>query len=119
MGVDHYSCDGCSCGYPDDSDYICSCDCGSGFCSFQCGKLENYFNPWNPYFQKKGPAIEDDDPRHDKWEEGDYSIDKNKPITCAVCRKEKENDWVLLCALLRYYKITREEAIEIWKKQED
>lgn len=118
MGVDYCSCDGCSFGYRDDSEYICHCDCGSAFCSFSCGKLENYFDPYNPEQQKKGELIDEDDPRWEVWEnEGNFSIDKSKPITCVNCRKEVENDSILLAALLEHYNLTRDQAVQIWKKQ--
>lgn len=99
MGVSYYECAGCSFGYRDDSEYVRHCDCGSGFCSFECGELTNC-GEWN-----------DDNMS--------YHIDPEKDMTCKICRKEAENDYVLLQALLKHFNITREEAFEIYKNQKE
>jgi hypothetical protein len=117
MGVNYYECDGCGTGYRDDSDYCVHCECGNSFCGLSCGKLENYFNPHLPDYRGRDHKIADDDPRHNQWDEGYFGIDETKPITCVICRKEKENNDVLLEALLKHYKITRKQAIKIWKEQ--
>ena len=44
-------------------------------------------------------------------------IDQDKPITCVICRKEEANDNILLHALLKHFKLTREQALEIWQKE--
>jgi hypothetical protein len=120
MGVDYLKCDGCDSGYRDDSEYCCSCDCGNSFCGISCGKFENYFNPFL-LNEKNGrrQEIDDSDPRYDDWENGIYGVDKEKPITCVLCRKEKANDWLLLEAILRHYKITREDAMKIYKEEDN
>jgi len=104
MGVDYYQCDGCDTGYRDDSEYACGCDCGGMFCSDICGKLTNFTYDF-----------EDED------EDGDpgkgNAIDASAPITCVLCRAERATDFGLLSALLKHYKLTREEAFEIYKKQ--
>jgi hypothetical protein len=118
MGVDYLQCDGCDIGYRDDSDYCVSCDCRASFCRLGCGKLKNYYDPFLPEeITGKETEIDENDPRWDDWDDGNFAIDKKKPITCVVCRKEKENDQVLLAALLKHYKITRKDAIKIWRKQ--
>lgn len=108
MGVDYYQCDSCNLGYRDDSDTACSCDCGSMFCRHKCGKLENWAEMEEP---------EEDDPKYQAWLNGNCRIDMDKPTTCVICRKEKENDRVLLYALFEHYGITRDQAFEIYKKQ--
>ena len=110
MGVDYYKCDGCGRGYRDDSEYACFCNCGSMFCSEQCGKLENY-----AVLEEQ----DEGDPRYQDWIDGNCQIDKDKPITCCICRKESYNEQVLLYALLQHYGITKEQAVEIYKKQKD
>lgn len=115
MGVDYYQCDGCDNGYRDDSEYACFCDCGSKFCNSVCGKLQNYYSFEDLERQK----VDENDPRWEELENGLNHIDKDKPITCCICRKEKYNHYVLFHALLRHYNITEEDAFEIYKKQED
>lgn len=99
MGVSYYSCSGCDWGYRDDSEYVCTCDCGSSFHSRDCGKLQNYCD-WNE-------------------ETESHRIDDYKDITCKICRKETENDYVLLRALLKHYNLTREQAFQIYKNQKE
>lgn len=111
MGVDYYQCDGCGRGYRDDSEYACYCDCGCNFCNLKCGKLDNYLDPAT----KDEP--EKNDPRYQDYLNGECHIDKSKPITCVICRKESYTETALLEALLEHYRITRSQAMEIWKKQ--
>lgn len=101
MGVDYYQCDHCVTGYRDDSDYCAWCDCGAKFCHMDCGKLVNFHYEYN----------EDDG-------QG-YAIVKDVPITCVLCRLEAANDHGLLKALLKHYGINKEQAFEIYKKQND
>lgn len=118
MGVDYLQCSGCDRGYRDDSEYCVYCDCGNGFCGLSCGKLKNYFNPHLPdETNGKDPEIDEKDPRWAEWDEGNFAVNANKSITCVVCRKQHATDEVLLFALLKHYKITRKDAIKIWKKQ--
>lgn len=97
MGVSYYECAGCEIGYRDDGEHVCYCDCGSGFHSRECGKLQNY-GDWN-----------------DETESS--RIDNDRNISCKICRKETENDYVLLRALLKHYNITRDQAFQIYKSQ--
>lgn len=119
MSVDYSQCDACGFGYRDDSEHVCYCDCGSHFCRYDCGKLGNYFSPYNPHFAPQAAQIDEKDPLYEDWENGVFCIDKNKPITCVVCRKEQENDEVLFYAILKHYGISRQDAIKIWKKQKE
>lgn len=115
MGVDYLQCDGCSSGFRDDSDYCVTCDCGSMFCNKICGKLENYYSFRDLEKQK----VSDDDPRWEELENGHNHLDKSKPITCCICRKERYNHHVLLQALLQHFNLTEEEAFEIYRNQKD
>jgi hypothetical protein len=122
MGVDYLKCDGCDNGYRDDSEYCCSCDCGSSFCRLGCGKLENYFNPYL-LDENNGRRIEvnedENSPRWEEWDNGNYVIDDKTPITCVICRKESHNDYVLLQALLKHFNLTKAQAVKIYKGQKD
>ena len=40
MGIDYFCCDNCEKSFPDCIDYF-SCDCGSMFCSDECGGKQN------------------------------------------------------------------------------
>lgn len=100
MGVDYYTCSNCGTGYRDDSEYCCYCDCGSNFCDDDCGKLKNFTYEYD-----------EDDP------EKGHAIVKGIPITCVICRKESANDYVLLEALLKHFKLTRKQAFKIYKNQ--
>src|SRR5271165_4308841 len=97
MGVDYYQCDACGFGFRDDSDYCVWCECGAKFCSESCGEMDNY-SEWNDVEQTN-------------------RFDLNKDITCVCYRKEHATSDMLLGALLEHYSITRDQAIEIWKKQ--
>jgi hypothetical protein len=97
MGVDYYQCDKCSFGFRDDSDYCIYCECGAKFCSEECSKIENY-GEWNE-------------------DEETFRIDINKDITCICCRKQHATDEMLFQALLKHFKITRNQAFKIWEKQ--
>lgn len=107
MGVSHYECDGCSCGFRDDDEYCAWCECGNKFCSIKCGKVENYLEEYQEH---------ETDENLDRYR-GDR-IDNDKPITCKVCRKENHTDYVLYQALLKHYNLTEEDAIKIWKEQD-
>jgi hypothetical protein len=100
MGVDYYQCDSCDRGYRDDSEYAASCDCGGMFCSDTCGELENFTYEYD----------EEDGKGH--------AVDASRPITCVLCRLQKATDFGLLAALLKHYGLTRDEAFEIYKKQQ-
>ena len=116
MGVDYLQCDGCSSGFRDDDDYSVYCDCGSTFCTKNCGKLDNYYTYRD---LQKQPDVKEDDPRWEELDNGHNHIDKSKPITCCICRKEKYNHYVLLQALLQHYNLTEADAFEIYKNQKD
>src|SRR5208337_3864321 len=80
------------------------CTCGKQFCTAKCGEMHNYIG-W-----KECELILGNDPRWDRFDNEDFRIDTNKPITCSFCRKTKATDEDLLKALLKHYKITRVQA---------
>ncbi len=112
MSVDYYQCDSCNIGYRDDSQYACACECGANFCSLECGKLDNYADPAN----QEEP--DEDDSAYQDYIDGNCRIDKNKHITCLICRKEKFTDYGLLHVLMEHFNLTYEQVIEIAKKQD-
>ena len=98
MGADYYQCNRCDTGFNADSDYAVFCECGACFCCQSCAKPTNY-----------GPWVD---------EKSEHRIDPNKEITCMVCRKEIFTDTALLKALMKHYKLTQKQVIEIAKNGE-
>lgn len=90
MGVDYYQCASCNTGFRDDSDYCVWCE---------CGKVDNY-GEWND-------------------EEETNRIDLDKDITCVICRQESYTDYTLLESVLKHFKITRKQAIKIWREEKN
>ncbi len=43
--------------------------------------------------------------------------DFDKGGKCCICRKEVATPYILLHALLRHFKLTEEQAFEIWKNE--
>lgn len=113
MGVDYLQCDSCQRGYRDDSDYACYCDCGNSFCHKDCGKLNNYLD----WATREEP--EEDDPDYQDYLDGVCRIVKSQPVTCVICRYEQYTDYILFESLLKHFKITRDQAIDIWKAEKD
>ena len=106
MGVDYFECESCNLGFRDDSDYCIWCECGCGFCSIQCGRVQNCLENY----------IEgEDDESQDRYR-GDR-IDLDKPVTCIICRAEKYTTYTLFQALLDHFNLTKEQAIDIWRAQ--
>lgn len=109
MGVSYFTCDGCNIGYRDDSDFACYCDCGSNFCNKDCGKLDNYLDP------SSYQDLDEEDPLYQDYIDGDYHINKDKQITCVICRNESYTNSTLLDSLMKHFNITKEQVIDIWK----
>jgi hypothetical protein len=109
MGVDYFTCQSCNTGYRDDSDYACYCDCGCNYCNNDCGKLENF----------KYEYDDEDCPTGVDYVEGSHAIDRDKPITCIMCRKEAVTDYILLNFLLKHVNMTREQVTKLYKEDED
>lgn len=93
MGVDYYACEKCNKTYPDCGNYFVCRGCDSNFCSDKCGARQ---------------IVEDE------IDEYDFDL-----TTCVFCRKEVFTDNQIICALLKHFSITREQAIEICRQQEE
>ena len=116
MSMDYSNCEGCNCIYYDGNEGVCYCDCGNSFCSFECGKLTNHFTPE----ESDKVVMDEGDPRGEDIENnGNYHIDNAVKITCVICRKEVITDYVLIRGLLKHCNLTRQEAEEIIRNQED
>ena len=89
MGVEFYVCANCTETFPDCGEYYFCEECANHFCSRKCADPK--------------PMDEDDEDLRN----------------CCICRKEEANDYILLNALLRHYKITRKDAMKIWQEQDD
>jgi len=91
MGVDFYTCanEGCRRTFPDCGPYFGCTTCYSHFCDDECGDKK--------VIDKSLKA----------WEDGNS--------TCNLCRGESVLDKDLLSFLLKKYKITREQAVEMYK----
>ncbi len=89
MGVDFIPCAACGETFPDCGDFYPCEECGNCFCSRECAKME---------------LIDED-------------TEGNEISNCCICRKERGNDYVLLEALLRHFKLTREQALKIWQDE--
>lgn len=103
MSLIYVTCESCQLNYNFEGEYTCECDCGRFFCTEKCGIISNY----KPY---------------DENDEDTYTpnrVNKDLSITCAICRHEKFNDFVLFEALMRHYNLTKSQVIEIWKNQKD
>lgn len=111
MGVDYYTCHGCNIGYRDDSPSACYCDCGNNFCNKDCGKLDNY--------EEILEEPDENSLNYQDWIDVNWRIYKDMPITCVICRNEKFTNYSLLCAVLKHFNITRDQAINIWRENNE
>lgn len=113
MGADYYKCDSCTCTICLGNDGECNCECETTYCTATCGKLKNY-KDW-------------DDDSEDDWDKVNYAeskrhlgyrVNKDLPVTCSLCRREKYNDVILFDALMKHCKLTKAQVVKIWKKQQ-
>lgn len=95
MGVDFYTCAKCERNFPDCGNYYSCEECSNVFCSDKCANPEPFYDP-----------LDEDG--------GGEEIER---YTCCICRKEDANDYILLNALLRHFKLTREQALKIWQEE--
>lgn len=102
MGVDYYSCAVCDYNFPDCGEYYTCTHCEHMFCSKECAKLKHTYEGEEGY---------------DEREANNYGSDSC--TTCVLCRKETATDHQLLHALLEHFKISYDQAMEIYRKQED
>lgn len=97
MGIDYYVCDYCMSGFPDCSSKFRSCEmCGRSYCSDECALLKE---------------IEAD-------EDFEAIIDYDEKYNCRMCRREDANDSTLLHFLLKHFKLSYDDALNLWKKEE-
>ena len=99
MGVDWYSCSNCGQSFPDCGYYFTCSKCEHLFCSDKCGAKH---------------LIEEGEPGYSEKDINWYG----HCTTCVLCRKESATDNQLLHALLEHFKITYEQAMEIYRKQD-
>lgn len=88
MGIDYRTCV-CGENFPDCDATWCE-DCGTAFCSNECSGCTN---------------------NEDENGEEVYGC-------CVVCREENTSDSELLDALMKHYKLTRDQALEIWRGED-
>lgn len=98
MGIDFLVCSECETGFPDVSDYE-FCDCGRDWCSEDCAEKNGLLKP----------EILDEDGEFE-----DYDYDN---FTCQFCRGEKFDDDVLLNFILKREGISRQDLINLYKKE--
>jgi hypothetical protein len=103
MGVDFYTCANCSRNFPDCGNYYFCEECSNQFCSNKCADPQ-------PLDEEEGED-ENNDENDDDYDNTRYS--------CCICRKEEANDYILLEALLRHFKISRADALKIWQDEKD
>jgi len=96
MGVDFYACANCGRTFPDCGYYFSCYTCNHHFCSNDCGGREVEQDPNDPDGTKGYEEI----------------------TTCILCRKEDATDYQLLKFLLNHFKITREQAMELYRNGE-
>lgn len=104
MGIDYYTCTKCERNFPDCIDFYTCEECENLFCSRKCADLKII------ELNDSEDNIDDED----ELDNEEYYEDK---YNCCICRKEEANDYILLNALLRYYNITRDDAMKIWREE--
>lgn len=96
MGVDYYSCKNCGETFPDCGDYV-GCECGKHWCSDECAEVDG--------FQEEEDGFQ---PVDSQWEQ---------ETSCQFCRKEDFEDSELLTLALELLKITREDLVAMFSRQ--
>lgn len=94
MGIDFYSCEECGYNFPDCGEYFSCTGCEARFCSTECGGRKL--------------MVEDE-------EAEDYNEDMT---SCILCRKETATDRDLLYFLFKHFKMTHEEAMVLFRKED-
>lgn len=87
MGIDYYACEHCGDTFPDVGSYE-SCNCGRVWCDDNCAETGGLLS--------------------DEWGEDS---------TCKYCREEEFDDEVLLDFVLKRENISREDLIQLYKRE--
>jgi hypothetical protein len=98
MGIDFYSCENCGHNFPDCGEYFSCSGCYAKFCSDECGGRQLHFSELDE--DEDEESIEDDH------------------TTCVLCRKETAIDHELLAFVLKHFKMTYDEALELYRKED-
>lgn len=93
MGIDYYTCFGCERAFPDVIAYHNCEECGNIYCSTKCAKPELI------------ESVEDDS--------------DEERTSCVYCRDEIITDTDILSAVLQHFNISKEEALELYKKSRE
>jgi hypothetical protein len=96
MGVDFYSCSNCRETFPDCGYYFTCSQCEHMFCSNDCGGRE---------------YVKDENGEHKTSRYGE------ELTSCILCRKEDATSDQLLHFLLAKFGLTRDQAMEMYKKE--
>jgi hypothetical protein len=99
MGVDFYACENCGHTFPDCGDYF-GCECGAIFCSSECGV-----------------RISEEVPTGDKYADGEDKYEDR--TTCSFCRLENLADHEMIPFLLNKLGLTREQAVDMFRKENE
>ena len=97
MGVDFYACRNCDETFPDCGEFYSCEQCGRYYCSTECADFS---------------------PIEQMADEGDEDYDEDN-VQCGICSKKTPDTGEMFCALLKHFKISREDAIKIWREQDD
>lgn len=97
MGVDFYTCAVCGDNFPDCGEFTRCGGCEEVFCGQECA-------------QPKCSA------KVCEYDNGHGEYDGCDGCSCVLCRKEKVTDAVLLAFVLSYHRMTREEAVDMYRK---
>lgn len=93
MGVDYYTCQNCQRNFPDCGYYFTCTGCENSFCSNKCG----------------GKQVE---------EESADGLSYNDLTSCVLCREEVITDADLLAFILEHFKITHQQAMEMYRARD-
>jgi len=96
MGISFYTCANCQRNFPDCGDYFNCFTCGEHFCNTKCADMQVEENLEDP----------------------DGEEDYEEITTCKMCRKESATDNQLLNFLLGHFKLTYEQAMELYRNGE-
>lgn len=102
MGVDFYACGDCGETFPDCGSYYSCEQCYRHYCSTECAAL----TPITPFV-----STEDEDAE-------DHYYNENE-LQCGICSKATPDYYLIYKSLLKHFKITKEDALQIWRDDKD